>query len=148
MSILPWDPMTSAAHFRTDSSEARSSSLHSTVPVCRSVLSSSSISDTAFLALFWNKVCTYCVPGDPSIPRYLELHIQVGRTGGQICSLISELLFLLERSWGSHQIQILHRVCLKNFCFFPPSRAPFDVIEIRKETEVLQTNPIQNLNLV
>ena len=61
--------------------------------------------------------------------RYLELHIQVGRTGGQISSLISELLFLLERSWGSHQIQILHRVCLKNFCFFPPSRAPFDVIQ-------------------
>ena len=58
----------------------------------------------------------------------IALHIQVARTGGQICSLISELLFLLERSWGSHQIQILHRVCLKNFCFFPPSRAPFDVI--------------------
>ena len=70
------------------------------------------------------------------------------RTGAKIPSLISELLFLLERSWGSHQIQILHRVCLKNFCFFPPRRAPFDVIKIRKETKVLQTNPMQNLNLV
>ena len=29
--------------------------------------------------------------------RYLELHIQVGRTGGQICSLISELVFFSER---------------------------------------------------
>ena len=64
--------------------------------------------------------------------RYLELHIQVGRTGGQICSLISELVFFSERGGppgGGHT---------KWKC----------TLILQKKTKVLQTNPMQNLNLV
>ena len=46
---------------------------------------------------------------------------------------------------GSHQIQIFHRVCLKNFCLFDWAWA---LVGGRKKTKVLQTNPMQNLNLV
>ena len=63
------------------------------------------------------------------------------RTWVKICSLISELLFLLMRSWGSHQIQILQRVCRKNFCFFPPNWTPFDIREIRKENKSSSDKP-------
>ena len=65
MSILPSDPISSLAQLRTDSKLARSSNLYSTVPVCLSVLNSSWISDTAFLALFESR-CRH-VPVGPQI---------------------------------------------------------------------------------